>query len=115
MGSEIHVVDLLRNKTGLLIPSLQSSAIGIDTVEMKLYFENNSHISRAHINGTNVEVIIKNANVNKMAIDWIGRRIFWTESLSKRISVADLDGKERRVLANIIKSPRDIEIDATTG
>ena len=82
---------------------------------MKLYFENNSHISRAHINGTNVEVIIKNAKVNKMAIDWIGRRIFWTESSSKRISVADLDEKERRVLANTIKSPRDIEIDATTG
>ena len=107
---------MLRNKTGLLIPSLQSStAIGIDTVEMKLYFETSSHISRAHINGTNVEAIIKNVNVNKMAIDWIGRRIFWTESSSKRISVADLDGKERRVLANTIKSPRDIEIDATTG
>ena len=107
---------MLRNKTGLLIPSLQSSsAIGIDTVEMKLYFENNSHISRAHINGTNVEVIIQNANVNKMAIDWIGRRIFWTESSSERISVADLDGKERRVLANTIERPRDIEIDATPG
>ena len=105
-----------RNKTGLLIPSLQSStAIDIDTVEMKLYFENNSHISRAHINGTNVEVIIKNANAERMAIDWIGRRIFWTESSSKRISVADLDGKERRVLANTIKRLRDIEIDATTG
>ena len=82
---------------------------------MKLYFENNSHISRAHNNGTNVEVIIKNANAEKIVIDWIGRRIFWTESSSKRISVADLDGKERRVLANTIKSPRDIEIDATTG
>ena len=106
---------MLSNKTGLLIPSLQSStAIGIDTVEMKLYFENNSHISRAHINGTNVEVIIQNANVYEIAIDWIGRRIFWTEYLSKRISVADLDGKERRVLANTIKRPRDIEIDATT-
>ena len=107
---------MLRNKTGLLIPSLQSStAIGIDTVEMKLYFENNSHISRAHINGTNVEAIIKNANAEKIVIDWIGRRIFWTEYSSKRISVADLDGKERRVLANTIKSPGDIEIDATTG
>ena len=82
---------------------------------MRLYFENNSHISRAHSNGTNVEVIIKNANAEKIVIDWIGRRIFWTESSSKRISVADLDGKERRVLVNTIKSPRDIEIDATTG
>ena len=82
---------------------------------MRIYFENNSHISRVYNNGTNVEVIIKNANVNKMAIDWIGRRIFWTESSSKRISVADLDGKERRVLVNTRKSPRDIEIDATTG
>ena len=82
---------------------------------MKLYYETNSHISRAHINGTNVEVIIKNANAEKIVIDWIGRRIFWTESSSKRISIADLDGKERRVLANAIERPRDIEIDATTG
>ena len=82
---------------------------------MKLYFETNNHISRAHINVTNVEVIIKNANAEKVVIDWIGRRIFWTKYLSKRIFVADLDGKERRVLTTTIERPGDIEIDATTG
>ena len=84
------MVDLLSQKASLLIPSLEISlAIGIDTVQMKLYFENNDHISSAHINGTKVEVIIKNANVEKLAIDWIGRRVFWTEYSSKRISVAN--------------------------
>ena len=29
--------------------------------------------------------------------------------------MVDLDGKERRVLANTIEHPRDIDIDATTG
>ena len=110
------MVDLLSNKAGLIIPSLQSSsAIGIDTVEMKLYFETSNNISRAYINGTNVKVLITNANVYKMVIDWIGRRIFWTEGSAKRISVANLNGKERRVLAKTKKNVYGIAIDATTG
>ena len=116
-GDDIKAVHLSTGKKGVLTGGLRGSseAIAIDTVEMKLYFENNNGIWMREINRVEVKVIIKNANVYKMAIDWIGRRIFWTEFWSKRISVATLDGKERRVLTNTIRNPRGIAIDSTSG
>ena len=116
-GDDINAVHLSTGKKSVLTGGLRGSseAIAIDTVEMKLYFENNNGIWMREINRVEVKVIIKNANVYKMAIDWIGRRIFWTEYSLKRISVATLDGKERRVLTNTIRNPRGIAIDSTSG
>ena len=113
---DINAVHLSTERKGVVTSGLQySEAIAIDTVEMKLYFENNNGIWMREINRVEVKVIIKNANVEKMAIDWIARRIFWTESSSKRISVATLDGKDRRVLTPTIRNPRGIAIDSTLG
>ena len=113
---DIHAVHLLTERKGVVTSKLRySESIAIDTVEMKLYFENRNAIWMRGINRVEEKVIIKNANVEKMAIDWIGRRIFWTESSSKRISMATLDGKERRVLTNTVRTSRGIAIDSTTG
>ena len=116
-GYDIKAVHLSTQKKGSLTGGLRGSskAMAIDTVEMKLYFQKNNGIWMREINRVEVKVIIKNANVEKMAIDWIGRRIFWTESWSKWISVATLDGKERRVLTNTVSTPRGIAIDSTSG
>ncbi len=73
--------------------------MAIHTMDMKLYFGENGGIFRANLDGTGVEVILKNAKVFRMAIDWIGRRIFWTKYLLQRqIFVVNLDGKEERPL-----------------
>ena len=90
--------------------------MAIDTVDMKLYFGENGGISRANIDGTGVEVILKEANVHRMAIDWIGRRIFWTKlPLEKRIFVVNLDGKEKRQLISTERRPSGIAVDSTVG
>ena len=114
--NDIQAVHLSTERKGVVTSGLRSSeSIAVDTVEMKLYFENNNGIWMREINRVEVKVIIKNANVYKMAIDWIGRRIFWTEYWLKRISVATSDGKERRVLTSTIRNPRGIAIDSTSG
>ncbi len=90
--------------------------MAIDTVDMKLYFGENGGISRANIDGTGVEVILKNANVYRMAIDWIGRRIFWTKTLGEgRIFVVNLDGKEKRQLISTEGLTYGIAVDSTVG
>ena len=83
---DIKAVHLSTEKKGVLTDGLggSSKAMAIDTVEMKLYFEKNNGIWMREINRVEVKVIIKNANVEKMAIDWIGRRIFWTEYNPRR-------------------------------
>jgi hypothetical protein len=90
--------------------------MAIDIKNEKLYFEDNNTISSANLDGTGVEVIIKNANIFKMAIDWIGRRIFWTQYSPNGISVANLNGKERRLLIKTSPyTPYSIAVDPIVG
>ena len=112
---EIQAIDLLTHRTGIFRGVTDSNAIAIDTVEMKLYFDDNDNIFRAGVSGTGVEVVMKDANVNKMTIDWIGRRIFWIGSRINQIFVANLDGQEKRVLTNTNTSSQSIAVDPTSG
>ena len=104
-------------KQRLIITStiLNSDAIAFDTVEMKLYFDDGRQIN---VRGNSLQdgnVIIPNANVKKMTVDWIGRRFFWTEESSNRIFVANLDGEEKSVIANALGKPHGIAIDPISG
>ena len=111
--SEIHAIDSLTHRTGIFRGVTDGNAIAIDTMEMKLYFDDNDNILRAGVDGIGVEVVMKDANVNKMTIDWIGRRIFWTSR--DRIFVANLDGQKKTVLTNTYTNPQSIAVDPTSG
>ena len=85
----------------------------IDTVEKKLYFQDGSGISRFNLDDEDicVEVIAKETTASDIAIDWLGRRIFWTEHIEKRIFRANLNGKERSVLVKATGKPYGIALD----
>lgn len=51
-----------------------------------------------------------------LACDWIGRKLYWADSETDRIEVANLDGTMRRVLYwRDIDQPRAIALDPTHG
>ncbi|CAB4045595.1 Hypothetical predicted protein [Paramuricea clavata] len=50
-----------------------------------------------------------------MAIDWIERRLFWSDGIYKQIHVGNLDGKEKRFLLHISNNPNWIAVDPTVG
>lgn len=51
-----------------------------------------------------------------IAVDHLGRNIFWTDSLLDRIEVAKLDGTQRRVLFETdLVNPRGIVTDSVRG
>ena len=50
-----------------------------------------------------------------VAIDWIGRNIYWTDSESDSIEVANLDGLNHKVLVEDVKNPRAIVMDPVAG
>ena len=92
--------------------------MAIDIKNEKLYFADNNNISSRNLDGTGVEVIIKKANIRYgyMAIDWIGRRILWTQHSPYGISVANLNGKERRLLIKTSPYiPHSIAVDPIVG
>ena len=71
------------------------AGLAIDIEDKKLYFgDGKKSLSKANFDGSGRKVILKNAKVHKMAIDWIGRRIFWTKyPWQPRIFVVNMDGK----------------------
>lgn len=51
-----------------------------------------------------------------IAIDHLGRNMFWTDSMKDRIEVSSLDGSKRRVLIDTgLVNPRAILTDPTNG
>ena len=75
----------------------------IDTIGRKVYFTNGWNILRANVDGTDKQVAVKlDSLVNDVAVDWIGRRIFWIafDGNLDKIYMATIDGKKRRVLVS---------------
>ena len=111
--SAITAIDLETLNTTTVISGLSGAAMDIDTSENKLYFQDGNQISRLSLeDDICVKVIVKNASAYDLAIDWIGGRMYWTANTKKQIFVANLDGKNRRMLANTTGKPYGIAFDA---
>ena len=87
----------------------------IDTVDKKLYFRKGNDISRANFNGSSVEIIVQSAEPYGVRVDWKGRRIFWTKRGNKEMSMATLNGQERRVFTTTENEPYDLAVDSNAG
>ncbi|KAH6935217.1 hypothetical protein HPB50_004786 [Hyalomma asiaticum] len=51
-----------------------------------------------------------------LACDWVGRKLYWTDSETNRLEVAELDGSHRKVLLwRDLDQPRAIALVPTDG
>ena len=117
-ASEIEAVDLLTHDVTRVADKLGDGyGLAIDIKEGILYFgDGNGSLSKANFDGSGRNVILKNAKVYKMAVDWIGRRIFWIKTGSdKHIFVVNMDGKHERTLAITPEVPYGIAVDPNVG
>jgi low density lipoprotein-related protein 2 len=72
-------------------------AVDFDFRDDRLYFAdvNAKTIYRAFVNGTSTkETIIKHDSMGLegLAVDWIGRKLYWLDRHSKHVEVSELDG-----------------------
>lgn len=75
-------------------------------------------ISRAFMNGSGVEAVIEFGldYPEGMAVDWMGRNIYWADTGTNRIEVARLDGQYRQVLVcKDLDNPRSLALDPAKG
>ena len=91
--------------------------MGLDIKNKKVYFgDGNGSLSQVNFDGSGRKVILKNAKVYKMAVDWIGRRIFWTKySQERQIFVVNMDGKNKRTLTTTQERVYGIAVDPLAG
>ena len=91
-------------------------AVDYDPVEGKIYWSDVTLelVARGFPNGSSVDVIAYNNVITPtgLAVDYIGRNIYWTDEGNNRIEVAKIDGSSRRsLITSNIGKPRAILLD----
>lgn len=76
-------------------------------------------IKRINFNkaGSNQDVVISGlVSPDGLACDWLGEKLYWTDSETNRIEVSNLDGSLRKVLFwQELDQPRAIALDPARG
>ena len=96
-----------------------SVAIDYDPIDGFVYWSDQIHgIFRSRLNGSDVDHIVSEEinHPDGLAVDFLGRNIFWIDTGNDRIEVAKLDGSSRKILiSRDLDEPRDIALDPVNG
>lgn len=103
---------------------VNSIAIDYDPVDGRVYWtdledDHKQSIRSASLTSPHNETDVVTRDVDHpdgVAVDWMGRNLFWTDSGTDRIEVARLDGTSRRVVVSEdLDEPRSIVLDLSQG
>lgn len=75
-------------------------------------------LRRANLDGTGMETVISQGlkTTDGLAVDWVARNMYWTDTGRNTIEVARLDGTSRKVLVNnSLDEPRAIAVFPSKG
>lgn len=90
-----------------------------DPVMKYVYWSDGSRdkIFRAHLNGSAQELVVDQLGTpDGIAVDSVGRNLYWTDRRSNRIGVSKLDGSFRKTLVyENLYDPVDIVLDMENG
>ena len=93
------------------------TAVGFDPIDKLIYYAESfpGIIRRSLLDGTGDETIINGVYYpNRLAIDYINRNIYFTDSSRYKIDVATLDGLHRTTLISTTW-PEGIALDLKNG
>ncbi|XP_037825188.1 low-density lipoprotein receptor-related protein 6 [Lucilia sericata] len=95
-------------------------AIDYDPVDEYIYWSDVEaySIKRAHPDGTGVSDFVTSEvrHADGLAVDWLARNLYWTDTVTDRIEVMRLDGSARKVLVyEHLEEPRAIALAPTLG
>ncbi|GCB72649.1 hypothetical protein scyTo_0002111 [Scyliorhinus torazame] len=97
-------------------------AIDFDYREKCIYWADfttqGSTISRIHLNGSNPEVVHHTGQTipDGLAVDWIGKNLYWCDKTKLTIEVSKLNGLYQTILVNTgLKTPKHLAIDPRIG
>ncbi|KAM4872684.1 low-density lipoprotein receptor-related protein 8 isoform 7-T7 [Thomomys bottae] len=122
---EVRKIDLVKRDYSRLIPMLKNVvALDVEVVTNRIYWCDLSYrkIYSAYMDKASdpaeQEVLIDEQlhSPEGLAVDWVHKHIYWTDSGNKTISVATVDGGRRCTLFNRdLSEPRAIAVDPLRG
>ncbi|KAM4642824.1 low-density lipoprotein receptor-related protein 8 [Discoglossus pictus] len=122
---ELRQIDLVRRDYGRLATQLKNVvSLDVEVTSRKIYWCDlfyrriySAPLDRAADPAEHVVLINTQLHSPEgLALDWIHKNIYWTDSGNKTISVATTDGCKRKTLfAHGLAEPRAIAVDPTQG
>ncbi|XP_023674292.2 low-density lipoprotein receptor-related protein 8-like isoform X1 [Paramormyrops kingsleyae] len=122
---EIRRIDLVKRDYTQVGPTLKNVvALDVDVSTNRMYWCDlfhrkiySAHISKASDSFQQVTLIDSALFLpGGLALDWVHKNLYWTDSGDKSISVMTVDGKKRRILINTeLSEPRAIAVDPKQG
>uniref|UniRef100_A0A3P8SWM1 Low density lipoprotein receptor-related protein 8, apolipoprotein e receptor n=1 Tax=Amphiprion percula TaxID=161767 RepID=A0A3P8SWM1_AMPPE len=110
MSSPLHQE---RNAVALDVDVSTNKMFWCDLYHRKIY---SAYINKASDSSQQVTLIDSLHSPEGLAVDWVHKNIYWTDSGNKSISVATGDGRKRKVLiATELNEPRAIAVDPHQG
>ncbi|KAM3855508.1 LOW QUALITY PROTEIN: low-density lipoprotein receptor-related protein 1B [Vipera latastei] len=77
---------------------------------------NGSRINRMNLNGNDLKVVHNTAVPNALAVDWVGKNLYWSDTEKRMIEVSKINGLYPTVLVSKrVKFPRDLSLDPQIG
>ncbi|XP_037379377.1 low-density lipoprotein receptor-related protein 2 [Talpa occidentalis] len=104
-----HIYSLIQEDSRIV-------AIDFDSVSDRVFWSDGTQgkIWSAFQNGTDRKAILESSTTltESIAVDWIGRNLYWTDYALETIEVSKLDGSHRTVLiSNNVTNPRGLALD----
>uniref|UniRef100_A0A8C5ETX7 Low-density lipoprotein receptor-related protein 8-like n=1 Tax=Gouania willdenowi TaxID=441366 RepID=A0A8C5ETX7_GOUWI len=121
---EIRRIDLLKSEYTQVVPTLKNAvALDIDVSTNKMFWCDlfhrkiySAYINKASDSSEQVTLIDSLHSPEGLAVDWVHKNIYWTDSGNKSISVATGDGTKRKSLISTeLSEPRAIAVDPQQG
>ncbi|KAG8125085.1 hypothetical protein E2320_020352, partial [Naja naja] len=80
-------------------------AVDFDYKEEFIYWidssrPNGSRINRMNLNGNDVKVVHNTAVPNALAVDWVGKNLYWSDTEKRMIEVSKINGLYPTVLVS---------------
>uniref|UniRef100_A0AAR2M5Q5 EGF-like domain-containing protein n=1 Tax=Pygocentrus nattereri TaxID=42514 RepID=A0AAR2M5Q5_PYGNA len=73
-------------------------------------------INRMRLNGSDLKVVHRTSVPSALAVDWIGKNLYWCDAERKTMEVAKANGLYPTVLLSTgLRNPSSLALDATTG
>ncbi|KAM4022348.1 low-density lipoprotein receptor-related protein 8 isoform 1-T1 [Anomaloglossus baeobatrachus] len=122
---ELRQIDLVRRDYSRLASQLKNVvSLDVEVISKKIYWCDLFHrkiysapLDRAADPAEHV--VLVNSHLHSpegLAVDWIHKNLYWTDSGNKTITVATADGCKRKTLFNqSLGDPRAIAVDPTSG
>ncbi|XP_078075479.1 low-density lipoprotein receptor-related protein 8 [Mustelus asterias] len=124
-GHDIRMINLMKKEYTRLMSTLKNVvALDVDDEANKIYWVDlyykeiySAPLDKASDPSHHVRLIKSGLHTPEgLAVDWVHKNIYWTDSGTRSISMATTDGSKRKTLINTeLDKPRAISVDPIRG